>query len=119
MTTDGSSSTAKPHYLSGMIWSFDKGSYVLRDKAGITVLRTKQPAILYNQKNGQLYRHGDFERISRYAAKMRFELIICDRAADALDVVVFSSKQFSLAELNRCINEPGYCLVYQTRLNRQ
>jgi len=103
-----------------MNWIYDRGSYVLKASDGTTtVLRTKQPALLYNARSGQLYRHGDYDRVIKYAARMRLELTVVGRVQEALDIVVFTSTRFSLVELNRCVSETGYCLVLQERISRQ
>lgn len=100
----------------GMKWAHENGSYVLRNSEGLVVLRTKEPTVLFNQRTGQLLRSGDRERIVKLAAKMRADLIRIDNIDQARDIVMLTSRSFSVKELNLCLGEPGYCAVLYRRL---
>lgn len=102
-----------------MKWAREGDSYYLRNPDGMLILRTKKPAVLYDKRNGRMHRCGDFERVERYAAKMRADYIRIGDVDSAMDLVLLSSAQFSVEELNRCIGEPGYCLTMHKRISTQ
>lgn len=118
MSDNSENSTGSSIYRN-VKWSRDKESYVLRNASGLVLLRTKQPAILYDSATGKLFRHGDHERVQKYAASMRADYAATGNTVSYLNLHVYTSKTFLVDDLNKCLTEDGYCKVIHTRLHTQ
>jgi hypothetical protein len=100
-------------------WSRDKDSYVLRNAAGLVLLRTKQPAILYDSATGKLFRYGDYERVAKHHASMRSDYAATGDMVSYLNLSLLTSKTFNVDDLNKCLVDDGHCKVIHERLRIQ
>lgn len=94
----------------------NSGTYVLRDEKGKLLITTKQPAILFDQNTGTLHKHGDYKRLLNIMLDMKKKFARVQATDQAKNLVLFTSKTFSVEELNRCLATEGYCKTLYERM---
>lgn len=95
------------------------GAYILRDTENRMVLKTMCPAILFDAESGVLHKHGDFEIIRKVAAEMRAKYARVGASELAADLIIYSSRNFPLEELNKCLSISGYCKLMHEKMSKQ